>query len=137
MIAAAFSVAHSVMTQTSLLLLLFWVPLFYPVLAELGVALPLPTLLVLDAAWVLRRDPWIWFPLLSLASAADLVGLVLLEWFAPRIWLWVAGLGIGAALLLWNVTIPSSFYLMHLSFSSAVPQELREASGIPGGAGHP
>ncbi len=135
-IATAFFGVHVVLASTSLSLLLLWVPLFDPLLAELGACLPEPTVLVLDASWALRTRPWIWFPILALASAADLVGLALLERHAGRVWLWLAGLGIACGLLAWNVLIPSSFYLIYLTSPSAVQQEMRELAfgGIIGGA---
>ncbi len=111
---------HALLVLVTLGELLFWVPAFEAMLAEFGMALPIPTQMTITASRSLRGLWFLWFPVLALCGALDLAHLALLA--RARRWFWALVLGLFEVvpLLLVPALVALSLYLPIFTMAGAI-----------------
>jgi len=111
---------HGALVLATVAELLFWVPTFEVMLAEMGTALPAPTVLTIDASHLFRSWWFLWLPLMALGGLADLAHLTLLARLGGWVWSLLLGLLEAAALLAVPLLIGVSLYLPIFAMAQAV-----------------
>ena len=119
-IALGLTCLHGVLVLATLGVLLLWVPSFEGLFAEMGTALPAPTILTIDASHLFRSWWFLWVPLLALGGLVDLAHLASLARFGGWLWSVLLGLLEAAALLAVPLLMAASLYLPIFTMAQAV-----------------